>query len=126
MKEILISSFIIIFIIIGNYYTENITTNSVKNINESLAYIRELVNEEKNDEIDNEIKIIEEHWNEIKEKLSFYIEHNEIEKVDTEITVLKSNIETRSYDECIVSIDKSNFILKHIEEKGKFKLKNIF
>ena len=115
MKEILISSFIIIFIIIGNYYTENITTNSVKNINESLAYIRELVNEEKNDEIDNEIKIIEEHWNEIKEKLSFYIEHNEIEKVDTEITVLKSNIETRSYDECIVSIDKINFILKHIE-----------
>ena len=59
------------------------------------------------------------------DKLSYYIEHNEIEKLETELTSLKSYVEVKEYDEAINEIDRALFLLNHIKDKYEFNLKTI-
>ena len=59
-------------------------------------------------------------------KLAYYIEHDELEKIELYLTALKSNIETKEYNQAVVEVDSCIFILKHIEEKYSFNLQNIF
>ena len=65
-------------------------------------------------------------WMGFHDKLAFYIEHDELEKIETELTALKGDIEVKKYDDAITQLDKSIFILKHIKYKYKFNLDNIF
>lgn len=65
-------------------------------------------------------------WQEKHDKLAYFIEHDELEKVETELIVIKSYIETEDYEESISELDKGVFILKHIEDKYAFNLQNVF
>ena len=127
-KEIIICIVIIIIIIMGNYITQNYAKESVQELNNKLNELREEISKE---QVDNEkaqkyLKEVEEIWNNRHDKLAYYIEHDELEKVETNMTSMKSFIENKEYPECISELDKSVFILEHIEEKYKFSLENIF
>lgn len=65
-------------------------------------------------------------WQEKHDKLAYFIEHDELEKVETELVAIKSSIETEDYEESISELDKSVFILKHIEDKYDFNMQNVF
>lgn len=77
-------------------------------------------------EIQKNINIAFEHWDNMYKKLAYYIEHDELEKIELYITALKSNVETEEYNQAVEKIDSCIFILKHIEEKYSFNLQNIF
>ena len=85
---------------------------------------------EKNEKNANVIKDkmvdINQKWRDKNEKLSFYIEHDELEKVETELYALNANVDTKDYEQAIEKIEKCKFILKHIENKERLSLKNIF
>ena len=55
-----------------------------------------------------------------------YIEHDEIEKVETELAGINGYIEIEEYKEAVVEIDKNIYILEHIKNKNLFDLENIF
>lgn len=79
-----------------------------------------------NEKIKKEAEDIYKQWEKRHEKLAYFIEHDELEKVETELVTIKSDIETEDYEELISGIDKSVFILKHIEDKYAFNLENVF
>ena len=58
--------------------------------------------------------------------LAYYIEHNELEKVEAELVVLKGKIENENYIETNENLEKTIFLLNHIEDKYAFNLQNIF
>lgn len=129
-KELIISIIIVVLIFVGNTFTENYTNESVKEATQSLEKLREeLIKDE--DEIDTNIakeKVDEiyEKWNIRHEKLAYYIEHDELEKVKTELTGLRGYIEKEEYSEAVPELDKSVYILEHIKDKTALKFKNIF
>lgn len=130
IKELIISIIIVIFIFIGNAFTEGYTKKSVNETSEYLAELRkELIKDENEIDIEivkEKIKYIHEEWDMKYEKLAYYIEHDELEKVETELTGVRGYIEKEEYSEAVPEIDKSMFILEHIKEKTAFNLKNIF
>ena len=65
-------------------------------------------------------------WREKYEKLAFFIEHDELEKVETELTELTAYIKIEEYEEAINPLETSIFILNHIKEKFRLNMKNIF
>ena len=65
-------------------------------------------------------------WKEKSDILSFYVEHDELEKVGMYLQEIDSNIETKEYNIAIQSLDTCNFIIEHIKDKYKVSLKNIF
>ena len=130
IKELIISIIIVILIFVGNFITENYTKESVDETTQNLSVLREEIIK-KDDEIviqlvKSEINDIYEKWNLRHEKLAFYIEHDELEKVKTELTGLKGYIEKEEYTEAIPELDKSVYILQHIKDKTALNFKNIF
>ena len=55
-----------------------------------------------------------------------FIEHDELEKVHTQLISIDANLKVEDYDKSIDEIEKCKFILKHIEEKDSLTIVNIF
>lgn len=127
-KEVIISIVIVVVIVIGNVVTQNYTRKSVEAISSDLNSLRQELNVEdvNQKEAKKHFDEIEKKWDNMQEKMAYYIEHDELEKVKTNLTELKSHTETEEYEEAINDLDKSVFVLDHIEEKSEFNLKNIF
>ena len=77
-------------------------------------------------QIDDGIKKLDEKWGSAHDKLAYYIEHDELEKVDTAIVTMKAYIETDDFSSATAELDAGKFVLEHIQEKYAFNLKNIF
>ncbi len=129
-KEIIVCIFIIVLIIVGNVVTQNYTVESVESLADQLSDLKsDIFKEEENierDSIKDKIKQIEDNWESRHDKLAYYIEHDELEKVETNLTSLRSFIEANENSEAVSELDKSVFVLKHIEDKYAFNLQNIF
>ena len=129
-KEIVVCIFIIALIIVGNVVTQNYTVESVESLADQLSDLKsDIFKEEENierDSIKDKIKQIEDNWESRHDKLAYYIEHDELEKVETNLTSLMSFIEAKENSEAVSELDKSIFVLKHIEDKYAFNLQNIF
>ena len=130
IKELIISIIIVVLIFVGNAVTENYTRESVDETKQSLSALREEIIKNE-DEVDvnitkEKIDDIHEQWDSRYEKLAYYIEHDELEKVKTELTGLRGYIEKEEYSEAVPELDKSVYILEHIKEKTALNLKNIF
>ena len=126
LKEIIICIVIIIAIIFGNVVTHDYTRQSVAELTDTLSNLKDKVEQKNTDILEEETKKVEDKWEEKHNKLAYYIEHNELEKIEVELTTIKSNIETADYEHSIESIDKSMFLLKHVEDRYAFNLENIF
>ena len=127
-KELIICIIMIALIIIGNVITQNYTNECVSQINKKLDTLKEisLAKDTDSENINKEIKEIEDDWNFFQETLSYYIEHDELEKVETQIFNIKGFYEIKKYDEIIPELEKCVYILEHIKEKTKLNVKNIF
>lgn len=127
-KEIIIILIILIFIIVLNCITQNYTKQSVDILISKLEDIKqETIKEDvKNEVVQSKMQELNDLWNKRKNKLCYYIEHDELEKVESKINLIKGNIQRNSYDEIAPDIEDIIFILGHIEEKYKFIIKNVF
>ena len=127
-KESIIVVIIVVIILIVNIITQKYTKETVENLDNKLEELKTDMQEENidNEKVKNKNDFIMSEWKKKYEKLAYFIEHDELEKVETELTTLKSYIETEEYEEGIPEIDRSIFILNHIKDKFKLNLKNIF
>lgn len=127
-KEIIICSIVIIIVVSLNIFTENYTKETVTLMTSNLENLKEnMILEEQNEEnINKQIDDIVNGWNEKHKKLAYYIEHDELEKVKTELVLLKGNIEVKEYEQGIPNLNNCIFILEHIKEKTALQIKNIF
>ena len=132
-KEMIICIFVVIIIVLGNIITQRYTKISVETLSNDLEELKiDLDNKLNNigkktkEEISEEVNIITEEWELRHDKLAYYIEHNELEKVEDNLTGLNSLTETEEYADAIKELDRCVFILKHIQEKYAFNLENIF
>lgn len=130
LKELIISIVIVVLIFIGNIITENYTKYSVRETSEDLLELRnELMKDDEDIDIGNiQQKLNETHerWHMKFEKLAYYIEHDELEKIETELSGLKGYIDKEQFSEAVPELDKSLYILEHIKDKAAFNLRNIF
>lgn len=126
MKQVIICICIFIFIVLLDMWTQNYTKESVAHITDNLNMLKDNVIEEEKEKSQQQLDRTIRDWDERYEYLSYYIEHNELEKVKTELVELKANIETEEYHEAATDIETSIFILEHIKQKTSVQIKNIF
>lgn len=125
-KEITITILIVLLILGLDIITNNYTLNSTNSLSGQLEELREEIKEKNTNNLEVKINEILSNWKKHYNVMAYYLEHDELEKVETELTMLKADIENKRYDECINEIDTSIFILKHIEDKEKFTIQSIF
>lgn len=124
-KQTIIIIIVIVFVILLDIITNNITKKSIENISKKLDEIEDYI-ESDSKKSNEEAKRINDDWKKLEGKLSFYLEHDELEKVSININLLKKQIQIEEFEDANESITEVKYLLKHIEEKQKLKVKNIF
>lgn len=124
-KEIVITVIILVAIIGLNAFVGKYVDDKLNYVLSELNDLCPLVEEEKYEEANQKINEIDEYWKKSEDIVSFFVEHDELEKVMTEYTSLKTYCKLEQ-EEAFEALDKMAFIIKHIEEKDDLKLKNIF
>lgn len=125
-KEIIIIMVVISLIVGLDIITNNYTKQSLEIITSELNLLREYILIEDKQKAEEQMRIVKEKWEDRYKNLAFYIEHDELEKVETELTKLLAYIKVKEYKECITELDMIIFILEHIQEKEEFHLRSIF
>ena len=128
LKEIIICIIIVFVIFFGNSTIQKYTKESVSEISNGLMQLREdLTNQNvENNKAKEKMNEVYSKWEKKHDKLAYFIEHDELEKVETDLVSIKSYIETQEYEQAVGELDKGAFVLKHIEDKSAFNLQNIF
>lgn len=126
IKETVISIVIVIMIFSLDMFTQRFTDKTTAEITEIFTELKDLAVEENKEKMETKIAELDEKWNEKHDKLAYYIEHDELEKVDTAIVSAKSYIRTEDYSSAASELDVGKFVLEHIQEKYKFNLVNVF
>ena len=124
-KEIVITVIILVAIIGLNAFVGKYVDDKLNYVLSELNDLRPLIEEEKYEEANQKIDEIDEYWKKSEDIVSFFVEHDELEKVMTEYTSLKTYCKLEQ-EEAFEALDKMAFIIKHIEEKDDLKFKNIF
>lgn len=125
-KEFIIIIVVIALVVGLDIITSNYTKDSVEIISDELNILREYILEEDKKKAIDKMQEIKEKWEERYKILSFYIEHDELEKVETELTGLVADLSVEEYKNCIAELDTTIFILEHIQEKEEFNFRSIF
>ena len=126
-KEFVISIIIIVSMLGLDRVTSNYLEESVNIVTENAASLKEEIEKEDEENIINDkYNMLYDEWKKRYEKLAYYIEHDELEKIETSLVSAKSNIDTKQYERVIEELDKSNFLLEHLRNKDALNLKNIF
>ena len=125
-KELIICIILVILIVIGDWVTQNYTKNTVDYITGELENLIQNLLEKSDDKVDEDINKIDDKWKEVYDKLAYYIEHDELEKVETNFTACKSLAKSGEYEQAISELEKTVFVLDHITDKYSFNLVNIF
>ena len=126
-RDIVFCIIIIVIIITVDFFIQDYIKNSAEDMTVKLDDLkREVSNkeEEKIKEVDT--KKVRETWEEKYKILASVIEHDELEKVEKNLTGIYSALESKELSEVISELDESMFILRHIKDKYSFKIENVF
>ena len=134
-KEGIITLIILIVILIGDWAMQTYTHKQLGKVEDELRELKDniLAEEKEEEETDSDTKPLLERTNRIYEEweqknkiLSFYLEHDELEKVNTQMVLIKGYLEIEDAEESIPEIEEGLYILEHIRKKEEFSLRNIF
>ncbi len=125
-KELSICIIIVVVIFSLDLYTQNHTKKSVSIINEQLMELKDTISKGNKDNMIKKANELNSNWKKSHDRLAYYIEHDELEKVDTAIVTMISYIENADYSSALADLDKGKFVLEHIQDKYAFNIQNIF
>ena len=126
VKEAVICVIIVTFIFGLEIFTQNFTKETVSQMTGTLTSLKDAISNEDNEKIKEEIDTLNKNWESKHGKLAYYIEHDELEKVETAIVRMKSYIESEKFEDAIAELEDGKFVLEHIQDKNSFNLENIF
>ncbi|MCI8291436.1 MAG: DUF4363 family protein [Clostridia bacterium] len=124
-KELIISAIVIILVIVVNFVMGKLVDDKLNRVIDLLAETRTAIEDKDYEKANGKVEEIDKHWESSERFLSCYIEHDELEKVETEFTSLKACLEIEEED-CLEYIDRMSFVVEHIEKKDDFVLENMF
>ena len=126
-KELIITIIIIIIIIIAGILTQENTKKVMSIMDEKLDILKqEILSEKESDELTKDVEDVYNYWLGEDKILSLYLEHNELEKINTHLKTIKGYLEADDEKESVSEIEKCISVVDHLEEKQAVNIKNIF
>lgn len=131
-KEFFMIVVIILLVISGDLITQKFTTKFFKEIENDLMNLRNGIitqnitqNIEKENLKQASSKIYNK-WCDGYKILAYYIEHDELEKIKTQLTLINASIDVEDYNDTVMRIDEGIFLINHVIDKEDINLFNIF
>lgn len=125
-KELIIIIIVVALVVGFDIIFNNYLKESVAELSSELNELKGSLLEENKDKSREQMQIVKDKWKEKYKVLAYYIEHDELEKVETELVRLSADIDMEEYKHCINELNTAIFILEHIRQKEKIDIKSIF
>jgi len=125
-KEILICIVIIVLVVSGDTITQNYTKKNVKMITQALEELAVTLEQENQEMAIKQVENVNHQLEKMHNIMAYYMEHDELEKLETDFITCKSFIQSQSYNDADSELKKTIFVLNHIKDKYSFNLENIF
>ena len=125
-KELIISVVIIVCIVTGNIITHKYLEKSTEDMKNSLNSLEKSVLKEDKNEIELSMRNLQILWDSLYKKLTYFNEHDELEKVYVRLSSISGNIKAGEYKQTMQYIDECIYILDHIKDKESLYWENIF
>ena len=125
-KELIIIVVVITLIVGLDIITNKYTKETLESLYNELNILEKYILIEEKEKCIKQMKKIKQEWEKRYKILAFYIEHDELEKVETEMVKLEADIKVEEYTHCISEVKTTIFILEHIKDKEKLQLESIF
>ena len=123
-KELIICLVIICSIVIGDIWLQNYTSKTLDTISTNLGELKETLNDNKFSK--EKVIQVNNEWDKKFNILTCFLEHDELEKVKTQLVVITAGIDVEDTEYVYEEIDKAVYILEHIKDKNSLKLDNVF
>ena len=124
--QIAIVIILIFFIIALDIFLGKCTDNFIKETEEYLGNLKHALIEEDYDRSKDKSEILKKKWNEIEGKLAYFIEHDELEKISSQIAIMNENTNNKEYKLALEDNIETKYLLEHVKDKLKLTIKNIF
>lgn len=128
LKDVIIIVVVLLIIIGSGVYMQSYIKATSNDMVEDLKELKKSIksNEEINNDIKKQAKTIYSKWEELEKKWSMFVLHDELDLIETSLVSMRTDVESNAIDMSMDEIEKSIFLLKHIYEKERFCLRNIF
>ena len=129
MKEFLIIIVSLVLVFAGANVSQGYLNESSIELIDELEVLKEEIKKAQDMQENNAQELsdnISDKWEETEDKWSLIIMHEELDLIELSLIAMKTGIQEYEYERSIEELEKSKFLLQHITEKEKFKLKNIF
>lgn len=125
-KELIIIIVVILLVVGLDIITNKYTKETLEILSKDLNILKEYILDEDKEKAEEQMKKIKKNWEERYKILAFYIEHDELEKVETEMVKLEADISIEEFKHCVSELETTMFILEHIQEKEEMHFRSVF
>lgn len=118
-KQIIILLVALFLLIFCGMWEINYLENTSRYLHGDINSVKNLVENENFEMAKKQYENIENTWNNISSVWNIFVNHERLDYLEEEMTVLKSNLEIKQKEEALNSIDKLERIVSQIVEKQK-------
>lgn len=126
IQKILLIFGILAFIVTLEVCLSRMTDNLVDQTLQQLENLTEILKNEDFEKSKSKSEELKQKWFEYEEKLAFFMEHDELEKISLKIAIISENSLNEAYDSALEDVIETTYLLEHVKDKLKLKIKNIF
>ena len=126
MKKMIISIIAFICLILSMNFSLKFLNNVTMELESKSDLLEELIVNENWDESYDEVISLLDFIDENSEKMSIFINHQEINSIESEVFKLTQYVKSETYDEALASIHYIKFSVKNINRLQKINIENIF
>lgn len=126
MRESIIIIAVLVLVIAGSVFSEKYLEKTSNSLIDELVSLDQKIDSVPNSEqLNKDVEEIDKKWQDIKEVWATFVDHDEIDKIELALIEAKGFISEDNKIDSKVQIEKAQFLLNHIPERQKLKLKNI-
>lgn len=123
-KSIIICIVIVLLIVLGDIILQRYINDKFYSITEKLDKISN--NYENHEDNLKNIDELNKIWNSSYDIMACYLEHDELEKVKAQLTIMEAAAKIDDFDMIYEETSRTKYIVEHINEKQSLKIDNIF
>ena len=117
---------ILCIIVVGHVTIQNYLVDSSEKVISKIEETKKNISENKLDIAKENMQKLDEEWETIHKTWSIVVMHSELDQIELSLVSAKRALEDKNMNDVNIELERLGFLLKHIQEKEAFKLKNIF
>lgn len=129
-KTLIIAIVIVIIVIILDIIFENYSKNSIQKVNKNIDKLYTIFEDEKENYDSKKLEKLainaRKEWKKREDILSCFIEHDEIEKINSKLDVLYVQIKNEVWMDAKTTTSEVKRLIKYLEGKYELSVQNIF